>query len=453
MRTKGILRGSLLLAGLALMGEATAQKADTLQTTNDSIRLTIDQAVKIAMDNNPTIVVDSMEVLRTNYAKKETLGSLYPSLSAVGSYTYTFKKQVMQMAGNSFEVGSTHGWVGGFQASMPLINVPLWRSISLTEESINAKRESARETKINMVSTITEAYYQLINAKDSYKVLQESFKTANENLRITREKFKNGLTSEYDTIQTSVQVKQIEPSMISAKNGIELATLQLKILMGIPDDYPVTTDGTLEDYEKDMFTEVNMSDIDTTLSDNPTVRQLEVNTRLLEKQLRMTKGQWYPTLSLSAAYEWLANEEDWKFSNYTWNPYGQVGISLSFPIFQGFSRKYKQKEAQVQYDEMKYTLDNTKRQLKLGMQSSMNSLKVAIQTIDANKAAVKSAEKGLAIAQKRYQIGAGTTLELTTSQNSLTTAKLSYLQAIYDYIVAKDALDKTLGNAYNNYVQ
>lgn len=454
MKTANIAKRSVAtLLGLLSLSPAVCQ--ERLETKGDTIHLTLDQAIKVALDQNPTIVVDSMELLRTNYAKKETLGSLYPSINFGGSYTYTIKKQTMSMGlggqTQTIKMGTDHNMSVGFNAGMPLINVPLWKSIKLTEESINAKREEARETKINMVSTITEAYYQLLNAKDSYKVLQSSWNTANENLRITRARFKNGMCSEYDTIQADVQVKSIEPSLIATKRGIELATLNLKIQMGLPDDYPITVDGSLVDYEKQMFNEINLNDIDTTLSDNPIIRQLDANTRLLAKKLEVTKAQWYPTLSLSAVYNWIAMGDD--FTGNDWNPYSTLGLSLNFPLFQGGSRYYKQKQAEVQLNEMQYTKEDTKRKLKLGLQNSLNNLRVAIETINTTKAAVSSAQKGLAISQKRYEVGSGTTLELTSSQNALTNAELKYLQAIYDYIVAKNNVDEVLGNAYNQYVK
>ncbi len=450
MKTSSIAKkGALAL--IAMLSANTAVCQEKLQTSGDTIHLTLDQAIRVALDQNPTVVVDSMEVLRTNYVKKQTLGNLYPQLNFAGSYTYTIKKQTMSMSGMTIQVGSNHSMSAGFNAGMPLVNVPLWKSIKLTEESINAKRETARQTKINMVSTITEAYYQLLNAKDSYKVLEQGWKTANENLRIARARFKNGLGSEYDTIQADVQVKSIEPSMIATKRGIELATLNLKIQMGLPDDYPVTVDGSLEDYEKQMFSEINLNDLDTTLNDNPVMRQLDVNTRLLEKQLAVTKAQWYPTLSLSAMYNWMAMGND--FTGNDWNPYSTVGLSLNFPLFQGGSRYYKQKEAEVQVNEMKYTKEDTKRKLKLGLQSSLNNLRVALETINSTKANVASAQKGLSIAQKRFEVGSGTTLELTSSETALTNARLTHLQAIYDYIVAKNKVDEVLGNAYNQYIQ
>lgn len=440
---------ALALAGMLSMSNAVCQ--EKLQTTGDTIHLTLDQAIRVALDKNPTVVVDSMEVLRTNYAKKETLGNLYPQIGFNGSYTYYIKKQTMSLMGQTMEIGTNHTASVGFNAGMPLINVPLWKSIKLTEESINSKRETARQTKINMVSTITEAYYQLLNAKDSYKVLQAGWNTANENLRIARERFKNGMGSEYDTIQADVQVKSIEPNLIATKRGIELATLNLKIQMGMPDEYPITVDGSLVDYERDMFNDIKLNDIDTTLSSNPVMRQLDVTERLLAKQLAVTKAQWYPTLSLSAMYNWVIMGDELKGQD--WNPYSTVGLTLNFPIFQGGTRYYKQKQAELQFDEMKFTKEDTKRKLKLGLQNSLNSLGVAIETINSTKANVASAQKGLDISKKRYEVGSGTTLELTSSETALTNAQLRYLQAIYDYIVAKNQVDEVLGNAYNEYVK
>lgn len=446
METKKLLKFGAAALGIAFVANLQAQES----TKADTLRLNIDKAVKIALDQNPTVVVDSMEIAKATYAKKETIGNLYPNISFSGNYQRYIAKQKMSFAGNTMEVGSDNVTTFGFGVGMPLINVPLWRSISLTEENINSKIEAARQTQIEMVSTITEAYYALLNAKDSYRVLKESYNTAAESHRITKTRFSQGMTSEYDTVQTSVQMRNIEPSMIAAKNGIELATLQLKILMGLPDDYPVVVEGSLQDYEKNMFNEITMSNIDTTLKDNPAVRQLEVGTKLLEKKLNVTKAQWYPTLSLSFVYQWMAmgNGEIGDF-----NPYSYGQISLTFPLFQGGSRYYKQKQDEVEYNEMKYTLDDTKRKLKLGLQNSMNSLRVAMQSIESTKAAVASAQKAYDISKKRYEVGSGTTLEMTASETALTQAKLNNLQAIYDYIVAKDGVDKVLGNAYNAYIK
>ncbi len=130
-----------------------------------------------------------------------------------------------------------------------------------------------------------------------------------------------------------------------------------------------------------------------------------------------------------------------------------AGITLSFPIFQGGARYYKQKQARIAYDEMAYTMENVRQQLGMQLQASIDQIRVSVEQIASTQDAVTLAEKGVTISQKRYEVGAGSSLELISSENALTQARLNHYQSIYNYIVAKNSLDKVLGNAYNEYIK
>lgn len=448
---KGVLIGALyVFTHINVYGQNSSSE---LRSQGEPLNLSLDQAITIALSDNPTIVVANMEIEKANYAKKEVIGSLFPNINLAGSYTRNIEKQTMNMGGQTIAIGTDNSWAAGFSAGMPLINVQLWRSIKLTGEAVNQKVEEARASQIDMVSSVIEAYYAILNAQDSYEVLEKSYNTANENFRISKTRYEQGMASEYDAIQAEVQVKNLYPTLVSVKNGIDLAKLQLKVLMGLPADFPITIENKLADYEQEMFESVTLDDMDASLSDNPDIRQLEIATKLLERQLKLQKAQWYPTLSLAFVYQWTSQNDDFKFADYAWNPYSTVGLTLSFPIFQGGSRYYKQKQAKIAYDEMEYMMENTRRLLGMQLQANMDKLRVAIEQIGSTKEAAALAQKGVNISQKRYEVGAGSSLELISSENAYTQAQLSYYQAIYDYIVAKNALNKVLGNAYNEYIK
>ena len=486
MKTKNLFKGIWITALCVLTyTNACGQKSLSKSQPKQTVKLDLTQAITIAISTNPTIKVANMEIEKANYAQKEVIGNLFPSIGASASYQRTIAKQVMaglntsalpsgigemlmpiyeklemsppasESGGKSapMKIGTDNTWSAGFSAGMPLINVPLWQSIKLTAEAVNDKMEAARASKIDMVAAVTDAYYGILNAQDSYNVLLKSYNTANENLRIAKTRFEQGLASEYDMIQAEVQVRNMQPALLSVQNGIELAKLQLKVLMGIPADYPIAVMGTLADYERDMFEIITINDVDTTLADNSTIRRLEVAAKLLERQLKLQKAQWYPTLSLSAVYQWTSLNNDFHFSEYQVFPYSMAGITLSFPIFQGGSRYYKQKQAKIAYDEMSYTMQNVRQQLGMQLQASMDQIRVSVEQIGSTKEAVALAEKGMIISQKRFEVGAGSSLELIASENAQTQARLNYYQSIYNYIIAKNALDKVLGNAYNVYVK
>ena len=491
MKTKNLFKG-ILITALCVLTHVNVCGQNSLSTPQPTQTLNLDltQAITIAISTNPTIKVANMEIEKADYARKEVIGNLFPSINASASYQRTIAKQVMagldpgaftsgitemlipiyqalyelgadvtpptqESGGKSkpLKIGTDNTWSAGFSAGMPLINVALWQSIKLTAEAVNDKVEAARASKIDMVAAVTDAYYGILNAQDSYNVLLKSYDTANENLRISKTRFEQGLASEFDMIQAEVQVKNMQPVLLSVQNGIELAKLQLKVLMGMPSALPITVTGTLANYERDMFEIVSISDVDTTLADNSTIRRLEVATKLLERQLKLQKAQWYPTLSLSAVYQWTSLNNDFNFPEYQIFPYSVAGVTLSFPIFQGGSRYYRQKQAQIAYNEISYTMENVRQQLGMQLQASIDQIRVSVEQIGSTKDAVALAEKGVAISQKRFEVGAGSSLELISSENALTQARLNYYQSIYNYIIAKNALDKVLGNAYNAYIK
>lgn len=445
---KGVFTATCLLIQTSVFGQDTL----TVSAAPDTLQLDLNQAITIALDQNPTIKVAGMEIEKASYAKKESVANLFPTITASASYQRAIEKQTMSMAGQSLKIGSDNTWAAGFTAQMALINVPLWQSIKLTSEAVMEKVEKARGSKIAQVSGIIAAYYAILNAQDSYDVLQKSYNTANENLRIAKKRYENGQASEYDVIQSEVQVRNIQPTLLSCKNGIELAKIQLKVLTNLPADLPVEVQGKLSDYVNDDYRGMMMEEVDSTLKDNPNMRVIDVSTALLERQLKLQKASWYPTLGAQYAYQWTSLNDNFEFANYEWNPYSTLSLSLSWTLFQGGGRLYKQKQARIALDEMEFTREDTRRKLAMQLESCVDNLNVAAENIRSTKEAMELADKGLKITQKRYEVGAGSSLELTSAENSLTQSSLAYYQAIYNYIIAKNGVDEVLGNAYEQYI-
>ena len=99
----------------------------------------------------------------------------------------------------------------------------------------------------------------------------------------------------------------------------------------------------------------------------------------------------------------------------------------------------------MQLKQLDQTRINTERQLKMQAQSYLNNMSASTEQVVSNKEAVFQAEKGRTIAEKRYEVGRGTILELNSSEVALTQAQLTYNQSIYDYLVAKADLDLVMG--------
>ena len=433
---KILLKPVLALALLAMM--ATGAKAQ------DTLRISLKEAVQIALSENPTIKVADQEIQLKKEANREVIYGLLPEVSLVGNFNHTIEKQTMAMMEQTFKVGSMNSVSGGVSASLPVFVPALYQSMKLTKKDVELAMEKARSSRLDMVNQVTKAFYQLLLAQDSYNVLQKSYKQSEDNFNVVDAKYKQGSVSEYDKISAEVQMRSLKPSVVSAGNGVNLAMLQLKVLLGMESDMPVAVVGNLKDYEMAMFTRQAQPQPENIVGGNTTLRQLDMNYDMLQRNLKLKYTNFMPTLALSFQYMYTTLGNDWKISNYQWNPYSTLGLSLSIPLFKG-SNFSQVKQAKLQLKQLDQTRINTERQLKMQAQSYLDNMAASSEQVVSNKEAVYQAEKGRTIAEKRYEVGRGTILELNSSEVALTQAKLTYNQSIYDYLVAKANLDLVMG--------
>ena len=422
---------SILLLGMFALA-SSALKAQT--AASDTVMLSVDDCVKIALNENPTIKIADMEITRVDYSKKETIGQLFPNISFSAAYSRTLAKQTMYMNNGgqtmAIKMGRDNTHNAGFSASMPLVSVALWKSIKLSDNQILQNIEASRTSRISLINQVKNAYYALLLAYDSHAVLVENHATAKVNADIYEKKFKNGTASEFDVLRSSVAVKNIEPSIIEAENSIRSLELQLKVLMGMDVNHNIKPNTSLSEFKDTMYADVMTMGND--LSMNADLRKLDLQTDYLKKALDVQKASWLPTLSATIGYNWYSMSDGSPFKNFTWSPNSSVGLSLSWTLFNGGQRYYKQKQAELSYKEMAWQRDNLNRTLEMQRQIQLDNIQKNVKQIETCTASVEQAVKANQIQEKSFKIGASTYLDLRDSEDALMSSKLAYYQAIYN---------------------
>ena len=414
----------------------------------DKLTLTLDQAIEIALSDNPTIQVAEQTIELKKISNRETALGLLPEASLSGAYTRTIKKQtmVMDMPGvgtQRFKVGIPNQYQGGVTVSLPIFAPTLYKSMKLTKTDVALAVEQARSSKQDLINQVTKAFYQALLAQDSYAVLQKAFAQSEENFRIVNAKYEQGRVSEFDKISAEVQMRNLQPSVISARNGVELSKLQLLVLMNIDPETEIGLQGSLNDYEEAVFAGVLTADTNS-LKNNSTLAQLDMNVKMLQQSLSLNKQSFAPIVALQFNYMYTCMANDFKFKNYEWNPYSNLSLSVSIPLFK-YSNFSAVKKTNLQISQLMTNRDYTARQLEMQQQSYLNSMAASAEQVSSNKEAIVQAQKGRDIAEKLYEVGRGTVLELNSAEVALTQAKLTYTQAIFDYLSAKADLDKSQG--------
>lgn len=437
MSLKGSIKYVALFAASLFVNGAWAQEV---------LQLTLKQALEIAKNENPTLKIAGQEILLKQNLKKEAIWNLIPEAELVGSYTRTIQKQTFAMGDQQVKVGTDNSYSGGLSISLPVFAPSLYKSINITQSDIELALEQARASELDLVNQVTKAYYQLLLTQDSYEVLKKSYAQSEENYRVVNEKFKQGSVSEYDKISAEVQMRSLKPSVVSAKNGVNLAKLQLKVLMGVTADVDIQTDDNLKNYEMKLFQrQMENENYGFSLQNNSDLKQIDLNAKQLRQNLQLQYTNFMPTLSVSFQYMYTTLNDNFRFSSYKWNPYSTIGLNLSIPLFRG-SNFTKVKQAKIQIQQLEENRINTERQLHMQATSYLDNMSASAEQVVSNREAVAQAIKGRDIATKRYEVGKGTILELNSSEVALTQAELTYNQSIFDYLSAKADLDKVLGN-------
>ena len=454
----------LICMGLMSLGIASAQQ------TGEVLTLSINEAIELALSDNPTVKVANLEIERYDYVRKQTLASLYPSVDVSGQYSLAIRRQEMTQG---FSFGGKNTFNVSGSVALPLFVPAIYEQLKMTRTQMESAVESARATRIDMVASVRSAYYNVLLAEQSLAVLKEAIKTTEQVVENTKRLYENGLASEYDYLTAQVQLSNLKPQVLQTENAIGLTKLQLKMYLSIPESVDVAVVGSLDNFRDQVLLN---EDFSYDIADNTTVRNLDIQEKMLKHQERLIQSSRMPSLAafgqvscigqervdlsglmggmsggqgsaeqMNAAITRATASEQSKF---WWQAPISVGAQISIPIFAGFNKTNQLREVRNQMAQLNMQREYAEQGVRLQIEQAVNTLLTARETMLSNELTVEQAQKAYNISLTRYNAGTGTILELNSSQLSLTQAQLSYSQSIYDYLSAYASYEKTLGKEY-----
>lgn len=433
-------KGKFLAAGLLL--SALCSPAALAQ---EKMELTLAKAIEIALAENPTMKVADKEIELKKVADKEAWQALLPSVDGSIGLSHSIKVAEIRTSMGTFKMGmdGTTTAQAGATLTLPLFAPAAYQNMKLTKEDILVAQEKARGSKLDLVNQVTKAFYGALMSKESYDVIVKAYKTAKESFDLIDNMYKVGRVSEYDKISAEVQMRNMSSSVTSAETGVKLSLLQLKVLMGVTADVDLVLNDALKNYESQIVVpELVYPD---QVENNTNLKQLDLNLSLLQRTRKIMKTSFMPTaaMQLTGQYQSMSNP-NWNVFQYHYSPSVSLALAVQVPIYKA-SNFTKLKSNRIQTAQLIDTRENTKRQLALAATSYRENMVSTVAKMESNRQAVVQADKAVAIAAKRYDIGKGTVLELNQSETALTQAELTYAQSIYEYLTNRADLNYTIG--------
>ncbi|MBI4690782.1 MAG: TolC family protein [Nitrospirae bacterium] len=302
----------------------------------------------------------------------------------------------------------------------------------LNLDSSRADLEGVRE---QVIFNVKQSYYGVLRAKRNRDVAEDAVKQFNLHLEQAKGFYEVGTKPKFDVTRAEVDLGNARLDLIKAGNGLRIANASLNNVMGVPDAPEYSIEDNLE-FRK--YTITFEETIGRAYKNRPDLVSVVFKRQAAENSIELAKKDYYPALTGSASYsrsgETFLRDGGW-----------DIGMTLSFPIFSGFQTKYQVEESTANLNVFKANEESLKQNIFLEIQQAYLNLSEAEERIPIAELVVRQAEENLDLANGRYTAGVGSPIEVTDAQVALNNAKLSYIEAIYDYRIAIASLEKAMG--------
>jgi outer membrane protein len=434
----------ILLAFFTLSYPLQSQQAPRL--------VTLEQAVAIGLQNNRDLKSARLEVDRAEARVREAWGYALPSLDLAGRYTRALERPVFFLPdfadpGSNrtvaVQIGTEHAFDVTLSARQTIFNSTVIVGVGAAHVYADVSHQLYRQKELETAANVRKAFYSVLLAGEVRTLMRANLQNAEENLRNVRTMTTQGLVSEYDQLRAEVGVENLRPEVIRAENNYALSLDVLRTAMGIGVSEIIDVDGSLE--HRRVPEEILLSATELALRDNPALQALKLQIEVNEAFVSAERSNYLPILSAFGTLQYQAAKNTFAISTNDFFRSAQVGLSLSFNIFQGLQTNAKVDQAVIEVRKSEEQLARTETDLRTAVHSLVLQLRQAQQRIDAQEKTVEQATRGYRLATTRFVSGSGTQLEVNDAQLALTQANVNRIQAIYDYLVASAALDQILG--------
>lgn len=413
MSASKCVRCALLVLALIVHRQADAQRSP----------LSLAQATALALENHPLQRAAEAGVRFASGGRTAARSSYFPSLNLSAGYTRTDGAFVFNPSIEP-RLQSYNTYTAALQIQQTLFDFGRTiNRVSSSTDLFEAASYDAQAARDNIVMNVQIAYFGVVQARDVLTVNELALRQAEDHLREAKAFYNAGRRPLFDVTKAEVDVANANVNLIRARNQLRVAEVQLMNAMGThpPQGYDVTDTLTIVPFAMSLDSVKVLG-----IEHRPDIRAARARLASSQSLVAAAMDQHLPTLSAVGNWTWTA----FHFPLFSrWN----AGVTLSVPVFQGFAVSAQVEQAEAVADQAKASLDLLIESTTLEVEQTYLGLKEAEERIGAATKLVKQAEENLNLAEKQYAAGVGTPIEITDAQLTLSNARITYIQALYDY--------------------
>ncbi len=403
--------------------------------------LTVNQCIEIALKKNPSILaaMNTVEVNRSRVG--EARSAYYPQISATGSYN---RSKTSPGSPNSLAGSAAVDQLSGTATlSQNIYDFGRTSSqVDVTKYNLASSRSDLNTSQDAIILSVKQAYYGVLQAKRNRDVAADVLKQFQLHLDQAQGFYAVGTKAKIDVIKAEVDLSNAKLSLINAENALKLAWVTLNNAMGVPDapEYSIEDNLSFQPYAITLENATAKA-----FENRPDLKSVISKREAAESNVSLQRSGYYPFLSGNASYTRSEITPDVEPKTTTSANSWDVGVALTFPLFNGFLTRHQVAEAKSSLYVQKANEEALRQQILLDIRQAYLNLEAAEASISTAELAAKQAKENLDLANGRYSAGVGSPIEVSDAFATYVTAQAAYTGSLYNYKIAQANIEKAMG--------
>jgi len=397
----------------------------------EEVTLTLDEAVSIALRDNRDMLLKTGDLNKAKAAINEARAALFPSLSAKASWSDT-------RGFYSKDAGVTSGQIEVRQ--LIYAGGKVMNAVKAGEYNYEASAAVMDRTRQEIILNTKKAFYTLLLGGEYAALNKGILDNTLEHLDYSRSRFSAGEASRSDMLTIEASLAGVNEVYLSSLNQIEAAKETLRNILCIDKEVELKISGGFSYEPIDIVYDQAFLKA---MRQRPEIRQYEAQSNSAERNIEAARAGNRP--SVYASWDYYSQSHLPSSTSRNTNDYNILGITVSWPVFDGWLTRSKIDQAIVDLKQARLLSDKNIRDIALEVKTAYLGLKNAIERTVSIDSQNKVYHDNLAVAQGRYNAGEASGLALHDARLSYSISLFNKVQAEYDYLIAKAVFEKAQG--------
>jgi outer membrane protein TolC len=406
-----------------------------VQTAFAQDSLTVEQAVQRVLQSHPALgqATANARAAEARYAQSQS--AQYPDVSALAQYTRIGPIPSVLFGTENFMFAPDNNYDAHVGAQYTVYDFGKTNSsIDVAQSRVQTMRDAVELTRTGLALQTIRTFYSLVLLQKSLIVQNEQIDALNQHLTLTQKRVDAGTATNFDVLTTQVRVAASQNQKVEIENSIQKQTSFLRELLGLPAGKKIDVRGILSLNTDSLLQLANERRTELKLA-----RDAEQSALL---QQRLSGLGNAPSLKIGAAYGikngYEPNLDAWRGN---WAAFAIAQIS----IFDGNRTKYQVEESQASLEAEQAHTNNVTKQIRAEVEQSIADVQAAETKVEISKVQLQHAHDAVTMARTRYEVGTITNLDLLDAETAESSAKLTDLQAMYQFVISNYQLQNAAG--------